>query len=119
MKASHASCFSYRSQLQAFQFDVSTITESVSFSAIMDVLPEVNSGYHSKDYWDERYAKEDHFDWFKGYDQIAIYLNQFISDKKSTILMLGCGNSSLSHDMYEDGFEVCHSNFKFFTLLSF
>jgi 2-polyprenyl-3-methyl-5-hydroxy-6-metoxy-1,4-benzoquinol methylase len=56
-----------------------------------------------------RYAKEDShstFDWFKNYEQIRDLLTELIPEKdKSRILMLGCGNSSLSEDMYADGFK--------------
>lgn len=60
-------------------------------------------------YRDSRYATEGidgSFDWFKQYKDVANHMNRLIPDKKSRILMLGCGNSTLSHDMYEDGFHV-------------
>lgn len=56
----------------------------------------------------ERYCEEGDnstFDWFKDYSQIKDLLAQVIPDKSLKILMLGCGNSALSEDMYNDGFQ--------------
>ncbi|KAF7770350.1 hypothetical protein Agabi119p4_6324 [Agaricus bisporus var. burnettii] len=57
------------------------------------VLPDTNEAYGAKEYWDQRYSQETEnadFDWFKS---------------MSRILMLGCGNSKLSEDMWEDGYK--------------
>ncbi|KAK4048555.1 hypothetical protein OIV83_004723 [Microbotryomycetes sp. JL201] len=68
-----------------------------------------NSAYGTQEYWDERYSKEAPdatFDWFKTYEQgVKPLINQFIVDRGSRILMLGCGNSALSQDMYADGYK--------------
>ncbi|KAK0239050.1 S-adenosyl-L-methionine-dependent methyltransferase [Armillaria nabsnona] len=74
----------------------------------MDNLPEKNEQYGTKDYWDQRYQAESDvksFDWFKKYSDIADLLRELIPDKTSKILMLGCGNSTLSEDMYDDGYK--------------
>ncbi|KAJ3863799.1 S-adenosyl-L-methionine-dependent methyltransferase [Lentinula novae-zelandiae] len=74
----------------------------------MDILPESNDQYGTKQYWNQRYAQEDDdasFDWFKSYSEIADILRSLIPDKRSRILMLGCGNSKLSEDMYDDGYH--------------
>ncbi|KAK0189081.1 S-adenosyl-L-methionine-dependent methyltransferase [Armillaria mellea] len=74
----------------------------------MDNLPEKNEQYGTKDYWDQRYEAESDagsFDWFKKYSDIADLLRELIPDKTSEILMLGCGNSTLSEDMYDDGYK--------------
>ncbi|EIW79149.1 S-adenosyl-L-methionine-dependent methyltransferase [Coniophora puteana RWD-64-598 SS2] len=71
-------------------------------------LPQNNSEYGTKTYWDLRYREEAPdatFDWFKSYADIADVLRQYIPDKSARILMLGCGNSTLSQDMYDDGFK--------------
>jgi EEF1A lysine methyltransferase 4 len=57
---------------------------------------------------DARYQSEGpnaSFDWFKTYTQIRDILLDVIPNRSSKILILGCGNSSLSEDMYLDGFE--------------
>ncbi|OSX64441.1 hypothetical protein POSPLADRAFT_1045484 [Postia placenta MAD-698-R-SB12] len=73
-----------------------------------DVLPQKNDEYGSKEYWDQRYSKEPSgasFDWFKSYADVADIIRELIPDKASRILMLGCGNSTLSEDMYDDGYK--------------
>ncbi|CAK5283375.1 unnamed protein product [Mycena citricolor] len=45
------------------------------------------------------------FDWFKTYSDLAPYVRELIPDKDARILMLGCGNSTLSQDMYDDGYK--------------
>ena len=45
------------------------------------------------------------FDWFKSYSDIAHIVREAIPDKASRILMLGCGNSKLSEEMYDDGYH--------------
>ncbi|GAA5858598.1 hypothetical protein JCM8547_001382 [Rhodosporidiobolus lusitaniae] len=71
----------------------------------MDLLPADNSGYGTQEYWDERYSKEETFDWFKKYADIKDLINRFIPNRNSSIVMLGCGNSTLSRDMYDDGYH--------------
>ncbi|KAJ3843240.1 S-adenosyl-L-methionine-dependent methyltransferase [Lentinula raphanica] len=74
----------------------------------MDILPETNDLYGTKQYWNQRYALEAQdasFDWFKSYSEISDILRSLIPDKSSKILMLGCGNSKLSQDMYDDGYS--------------
>ncbi|OMJ30127.1 Methyltransferase-like protein 13 [Smittium culicis] len=78
------------------------------------VLPKDNTEYSTKKYWDERYEKGSHdvvFDWFKTYSDIKDLINTYIK-KDAKILMLGCGNSSLSEDMYNDGYsEIVNIDF--------
>ncbi|KAF8916177.1 hypothetical protein CPB85DRAFT_1273425 [Mucidula mucida] len=80
------------------------------------ILPESNEQYGTKDYWDRRYqarsmsffASESDggsFDWFKSYAEIAPLFRDLIPNKTWRILMLGCGNSTLSQDMYDDGYR--------------
>lgn len=39
------------------------------------------------------------FDWFKSYNQIADIVKELMPNYQSRILMLGCGNSSLSQEV--------------------
>ncbi|KAI0642257.1 S-adenosyl-L-methionine-dependent methyltransferase [Trametes meyenii] len=73
-----------------------------------DILPKKNEEYGTKEYWDQRYSQESEdssFDWFKSYQDIAEIIRELIPDKASKVLMLGCGNSTLSQDMYDDGYK--------------
>ncbi|KZT67367.1 S-adenosyl-L-methionine-dependent methyltransferase [Daedalea quercina L-15889] len=73
-----------------------------------DVLPQRNEEYGTREYWDQRYTQESDdtsFDWFKSYADVADILRELIPDKGARILMLGCGNSKLSEEMYDDGYK--------------
>ncbi|KAJ2782698.1 hypothetical protein H4R18_002124 [Coemansia javaensis] len=76
-------------------------------STDLGVLPGKNAEYESREYWDRRYAQEPDsaFDWFKTYADLKPLLAERIGSKDARILMLGCGNSTLSSDMYQDGYE--------------
>ncbi|OCH91499.1 S-adenosyl-L-methionine-dependent methyltransferase [Obba rivulosa] len=72
------------------------------------ILPEKNEQYGTKEYWDQRYSQESDdssFDWFKSYGEVADMIRELIPNKSARILMLGCGNSKLSEDMYDDGYK--------------
>lgn len=66
-------------------------------------LPDKNTDYRDQSYWDNRYSKEEVFDWFSDYKKFKHLLQQ---DVKPTdkILILGCGNSLMSEQMYSDGY---------------
>ncbi|EPQ29655.1 uncharacterized protein PFL1_02875 [Pseudozyma flocculosa PF-1] len=68
-----------------------------------------NEQFSTRDYWDRRYTDlkegEDTFDWFKTYDDLKPIFDELIPSKEARILMLGCGNSTLSGDMYASGYE--------------
>lgn len=67
-------------------------------------LPEKNSSYKQQEYWDRRFSKEDNFEWCKSYKDFEHLINEHVN-RSDRILILGCGNSSLSEDMYRDGYR--------------
>lgn len=67
-------------------------------------LPDDNSRYKDVDYWDERYKTEQCYDWLGGLSKFQHLLEEHIK-KTDSILVLGCGNSSLSGDMYNAGYH--------------
>ncbi|KAF8523008.1 S-adenosyl-L-methionine-dependent methyltransferase [Gautieria morchelliformis] len=79
----------------------------------MELLPNTNEQYETKEYWDQRYRKrvipidyeapDASFDWFKSYSQLSDIIHEFVMPD-SRILMLGCGNSTLSEEMYDAGY---------------
>jgi SAM-dependent methyltransferase len=74
----------------------------------MDLVADRNELYGTKQYWDDRYSRDalgQCFDWFKSYKDIAHLISAEIPDKSARILMLGCGNSSLSEEMWDDGYQ--------------
>ncbi|KAJ1884899.1 hypothetical protein GGI01_002831 [Coemansia sp. RSA 376] len=81
--------------------------KSTTASTDLSVLPEDNTAYGTKEYWQQRYMQEEAatFDWFKTYRDLEPLLSKHIGSKDVRILMLGCGNSTLSSDMYDDGYQ--------------
>lgn len=63
-----------------------------------------NVRYKEKNYWDSRYTDEECYEWFKDYTSFRDLIRKYVKPRDK-ILMLGCGNSSLSADMYNDGFQ--------------
>lgn len=73
-------------------------------------LPNKNLQYKDQEYWEERYKQESDvsytFDWFKTWKDLKnVLLDKVsLSGDLTNILMLGSGNSTLSEEMYQDGF---------------
>eukprot|EP00929_Paragymnodinium_shiwhaense_P103216 TRINITY_DN66546_c0_g1_i1.p1 TRINITY_DN66546_c0_g1~~TRINITY_DN66546_c0_g1_i1.p1 ORF type:complete len:228 (+),score=24.93 TRINITY_DN66546_c0_g1_i1:1-684(+) len=71
-----------------------------SFTYIVIVMAQY--GKHS--YWDDRYSKDpEPFDWYQRYSGLKDLIGQYVK-KSDHILQVGCGNSRLTEDMYEDGY---------------
>lgn len=70
----------------------------------MTHLPKENLRYKDVDYWDERYKTEQCYDWLGGFPKFQHLVKEHIR-KEDSILILGCGNSSLSGDMYNAGYH--------------
>lgn len=71
----------------------------------MSQLPDSNHCYSSLDYWNNRYESEKTYDWFTSYASFR-HIIQTTVKTTDRILILGCGNSTLSECMYKDGY--CH-----------
>ncbi|XP_066508882.1 EEF1A lysine methyltransferase 4-like [Hoplias malabaricus] len=69
----------------------------------MECLPDSNTKYKDVKYWNERYKLEESFEWFGDFYKFQHLLVQHVG-KEENILMLGCGNSALSVDMYRAGY---------------
>ncbi|XP_076600339.1 EEF1A lysine methyltransferase 4 [Chaetodon auriga] len=70
----------------------------------MDHLPDDNSRYKYADYWNERFKTEQSYDWLGCFSKFQHLLEEHIK-KEDSILILGCGNSSMSADMYSAGYH--------------
>merc|ERR1712028_113470 len=65
----------------------------------------VMAQYGQVTYWDERYTNDKEvFDWYQRYDGIKSLITRFV-EPESRVLMVGCGNSRLSEEMYEDNIK--------------
>eukprot|EP00003_Mantamonas_plastica_P023452 TRINITY_DN4227_c0_g2_i1.p1 TRINITY_DN4227_c0_g2~~TRINITY_DN4227_c0_g2_i1.p1 ORF type:complete len:227 (+),score=37.94 TRINITY_DN4227_c0_g2_i1:70-681(+) len=63
------------------------------------------ANYGSVDYWDDRFEQDtEPFDWYQQYDDLQELINNTV-DKSANVLVVGCGNSNFSEDMYEDGYK--------------
>jgi len=63
------------------------------------------SQYGRADYWNDRYTKDtDPFDWYQKYEALSSLFKKYVKPQDKT-LMIGCGNSRLSEDMYKEGFK--------------
>ena len=62
-------------------------------------------GYSKKSFWNDRFEKTDsNFDWYADWEQLEKYFKTFLKEDDK-ILMVGCGNSKLSSQMYESNFK--------------
>ena len=61
--------------------------------------------YGKSEYWDERYkANDTTFDWFVAFEPLRDLI-QSIAKPEHKILVIGCGNSRLSPQMYDSGLQ--------------
>ena len=65
-----------------------------------------NRKFALKEYWNERFETEESYDWLLTLRDIEENLLPLLPPARSAckILMVGCGNSSLSRDLYELGY---------------
>ena len=64
-----------------------------------------NVGYSKKSFWNERFEKTDsNFDWYADWDQLEKHFKEILNENDK-ILMVGCGNSKLSSQMYNSNFK--------------
>ena len=82
----------------------STTTDNCNLATASDAIPKSNREYGKKEYWDNRFAQEKDFEWLVSYNDIKAQLNSFLTPE-SNILLVGCGNSSFSADLYDAGYS--------------
>jgi len=71
----------------------------------MDLLPSKYSEFNTKEYWDSFYQKSTRFEWYGRLSDFSALLYKYLGAKTAKILMIGCGNSSLSCDLYQAGYK--------------
>jgi EEF1A lysine methyltransferase 4 len=81
-----------------------SLRPSIESIPSLSQLPRLNSAYESKDYWEERFANEHDFEWLVSYEELADQLQPCIQPE-SRVLVVGCGNSPLSADLYDAGYR--------------
>ncbi|CAG7827604.1 unnamed protein product [Allacma fusca] len=70
----------------------------------MDLLPTTSEEFSKKSYWDTFFKniKDEPFEWYGEYDELAELLHKYIS-LKDNLLITGCGNSTLSFCLHRAG----------------
>ncbi|CAM6028268.1 unnamed protein product [Sphagnum balticum] len=60
--------------------------------------------YGDDTYWNDRYtANPIVFDWYQKYEGVKAFINMYIP-KATRVLVIGCGNSTMSEEMVHDGY---------------
>jgi len=67
--------------------------------------------YGDPKYWEERYKNSDStFEWLEDYDSLKSLIDKLqISKENGKILNLGCGNSKICENMYDDGYKYIYN----------
>lgn len=66
--------------------------------------PPVNSVFKLHSYWEDRFAEESEYEWLTTWSQVEQFLLPYLKPEQK-ILIVGCGNSSFSADIYDAGFH--------------
>ena len=70
-----------------------------------DPVPPDACQYGKASFWDGRYGTApEAFDWYHPYDAISGIIEKYI-EPEQTVMNCGCGNSTLTEEMYEDGYK--------------
>lgn len=74
--------------------------------SLYNIFRKHNFEYGSKKYWEIRYKQEkkNSYEWYLSFKQLKPILNSVFREKSTPILNIGCGNSNLSFEMYNDGY---------------
>lgn len=73
----------------------------------MELLPAHHDDFRKEEYWNSFFKKRDKksFEWYGNFSQIYPIVQKSIQKENARILMLGCGNSSFSYDLYQKGYR--------------
>ncbi|KAK3593719.1 hypothetical protein CHS0354_013617 [Potamilus streckersoni] len=73
---------------------------------MMDLLPKHHSDFVKPEYWDGFFKKRGTkaFEWYGEYPELCGTLHKYIKPTDH-VLVLGCGNSQLSADLYDVGYH--------------
>ena len=88
----------------AEEVDMSGFGDEGQEKALYDPTPTLDAEYGAPAFWDRRYMlSEEPFDWYHGYDYIRPLIKKY-AEPEHMILIIGCGNSTLAAEMYDDGY---------------
>ena len=64
----------------------------------------VNEEYKQQWYWEDRFKEEESFEWLVTFQQVEKFMAPYLQPGQR-IIVIGCGNRSLSRDLYDRGFR--------------
>ncbi|KAK4879959.1 hypothetical protein RN001_008105 [Aquatica leii] len=72
----------------------------------MNLLPKTHQEFSQKHYWENFFKKRGTkaFEWYGEYPELCGHLHKYIKPKDD-VLVVGCGNSTLSSDLYNIGYN--------------
>ncbi|BES89337.1 Methyltransferase-like protein [Nesidiocoris tenuis] len=72
----------------------------------MDLLPTKSFEFSSRDYWEAffKLRGSNSFEWYGEYEELSSHLHKYMKSQES-ILIVGCGNSKLSANLYDVGYR--------------
>ncbi|XP_030627443.1 eEF1A lysine and N-terminal methyltransferase isoform X2 [Chanos chanos] len=72
----------------------------------MNLLPRTAEEFSSADYWERFFRKrgDKAFEWYGDYNSLCGVLHKYIKPREK-VLVLGCGNSELSEQLYDVGYR--------------
>jgi len=76
----------------------------------MNLLPKNHKEFRQKEYWDDFFKKRGKkaFEWYGEYGELCGILHKY-TKASDNILVVGCGNSTLSSDLYDVGYRNIRS----------
>ena len=75
----------------------------------MSLLPRTHTEFQVKEYWDSFFTKRSKaFEWYGEYADLCHVLHKYLKPS-SRILVVGCGNSKLSEQLYDAGFHFINN----------
>ncbi|KAJ8376359.1 hypothetical protein SKAU_G00069390 [Synaphobranchus kaupii] len=72
----------------------------------MDLLPRTAEEFSSAEYWERFFRRrgDKAFEWYGDYNQLCGVLHKYIKPRDQ-VLVVGCGNSELSEQLYDVGYR--------------